>query len=275
MESDPVLPLYDKLNWDAPAGPLRCTACVPTDGHPIAGAYPSALWHYETILGPLAGQRSDARILFVLQDPRAGEHNFIAMPPEIHPALLRGGEHRYFCLTSAAWRALRLDVATGSNKPCWPTLETGHHYLRRYLTRAGTWSYDGFLAYFIDLLRPADALITNLAKCHFGGASQPKRVYRTCARVQMNDEVALFRPNLVVSLSSCFDADIATKYAVTLRQVPVIRLFHPASFEGREGRRARLIAEIEQYRAELIALKIPVDAAVRRWNADVQLTARR
>jgi hypothetical protein len=275
MNPDPYLPLYDQLNWDAPAGPLRCTACVPTDGPPIAGSYPSALRHYEAVLGPLPGPLSDARILIVLQDPRAGEHNFVAMPPATDPGVLRGNQHRYFCLTGAAWRALRLDVATGSDQPHWPTLESGPHYLRRYLSRAGSWSYDGFLAYFIDLLRPVDALITNLAKCHFGGATQPRRVYRTCAKWQMNGEASLFQPNLIVSFSSCFDADIATKYAVTLRQAPVINLFHPASFKSREDRRSRLVAEVEQHRTDLLALGIPVDAALQRWNVDVQRTARR
>ena len=69
MRRDPFVPLYERLNWDAPDGPLRCTGCKDLAGQPIAGAYPSSLMHYEGILGPLDPPRTAARVLFIFQDP--------------------------------------------------------------------------------------------------------------------------------------------------------------------------------------------------------------
>jgi hypothetical protein len=176
MSQDPFASIYGQLNWDAPHGPLRRVACSDLGVTPLAGAYPSALFHYEQVLGSLGEPRSRARILMILQDPRAGEKNFQAVAPTMPVSSLRPGEHRYFCLTITAWRALKLDQKTGKAHPEWPTAETGYHYLRRYLAASGAWPYDGFLAYFISLFRPADAAVTNLAKCHFGD-HQGRAVY--------------------------------------------------------------------------------------------------
>ena len=60
MPADPFASIYGDLNWDAPRGPRRCEECGL--GEPVAGAYPSALFHFEEVLGDLGGDRSDARL---------------------------------------------------------------------------------------------------------------------------------------------------------------------------------------------------------------------
>jgi hypothetical protein len=269
MNSDPYLPLYDRLNWDAPRGPIRCDACVNFAGTPQTGAYPSALTHYEEILGPLLVPRSNARILFIFQDPRSTEANFVAAAPQRDGRDLSPHEHRYFCLTTAAWRALRLDVATGSVHPRWPDASTGHHFLRRYLVSSGAWSYDGFLAYFLALLRPTEALITNLAKCHFGG-NQSSSVYQRCANVQMSREVDVLSPNLLVSFTSKFTDAFIRKHIGALARLPHLRLIHPAAtYEDRISRRDRFASEMARNSAALVALQMDVDSTVARWEKDV------
>ncbi len=64
--NDPLAPLYESLNWRVP-GTMRCTSCKDIAWPPTAGCYPSALEHYEAILGPLAKPRSRARMLIFFQ----------------------------------------------------------------------------------------------------------------------------------------------------------------------------------------------------------------
>ncbi len=87
MPADPFASIYGDLNWDAPRGPRRCEECGL--GEPVAGAYPSALFHFEEVLGDLGGDRSDARILFLLLEPRNCEANFRLAPPT-QPASVGG-----------------------------------------------------------------------------------------------------------------------------------------------------------------------------------------
>jgi hypothetical protein len=269
VSRDPLLPLYERLNWDAPEGPLRCTGCTDFAGLPIAGAYPSSLWHYEAILGALAGPRTSARVLMVFQDPRPGEPNFRVADPRKTPADLRQGEHRYFCLSKVAWQALKLDRATGSAVPCWPTSATAPFYLRRYLTAAGAWSYDGFLTYFLYLLRPTDAAITNLALCHFGRA-QSRSVFVRCLRTHMPTQAAMLVPNLVIAFTALLrDGRLLRESVPALRQVPVVILPHPAAHVDRWARRDQFLRELERVRPDLEALGIDVGSLAHRWTADV------
>lgn len=273
MSRDPLLLLYERLNWDAPQGPLRCTGCSDVASQPIAGAYPSSLWHYEAVLGPLDVPRTESRVLMVFQDPRAGEGNFRVADPRKSPADLRPGEHRYFCLSQVAWQALRLDRATGSAFPRWPTPATAHSYLRRYLTAAGAWSYDGFLAYFLYLLRPADAVITNLALCHFGPAQGPS-VFARCLRTHMGTQATILAPNLVISFTAKLrDRRLMRENLPSLDQVPTIILPHPAAHVDRWGRRDQFLSELERMRTHLDSLGIDVGSLAHRWTADVALAS--
>jgi hypothetical protein len=269
LSRDPLLPLYERLNWDAPKGPLRCSGCTDVAGLPIAGAYPSSLWHYEATLGPLDAPRTDARVLMVFQDPRPGESNFRVADPRKAPADLRPGEHRYFCLSQVAWQALRLDRATGSAAPCWPTSATAPFYLRRYLTAAGAWSYDGFLTYFLYLLRPTDAAITDLALCHFGPAQGPS-IFVRCVRIHMGTQAEVMAPNVIISFTARLrDRRLLWDNVPSLRHVPLLVLAHPAAHKNRWARRDQFLSELERARPELEPLGIDVESLAHRWTADV------
>ncbi len=273
MNRDPYVSLYPLLNWDAPRGPLRCTACKDLAGAPIAGAYPSSLMHYEDILGPLDLPRTSARVLLVLQDPRAGEDHFQTADPTRAGVDLGPTEHRYFCLTPVAWRALKLDVATGKSAPHWPTSETAHLFLRRYLSSGGAWSYDGFLAYFLYLFRPTDALVTDLAKCHFGD-DQDGRVYKRCASVHLGIEVSTLKPNLVISFTSLLTKRLLEKHVPSLNEVPRLTLFHPAARPGREPRRDRFLSELWHAQPDIERLGFDLRALADQWTADVEKATR-
>ncbi len=270
MNSDPFAALYGRLNWDAPGGPLRCAACADLANRPVAGAYPSALVHYEEILGPLLEARTAARILFVLQDPRAGEGNFKTAPPTTPGTQLAADEHRYFCLTPLAWRALKLDRATGCAIPQWPTAATAHHFLRRYLSSRGAWSYDGFLAYFIYLFRPSEAGVTDLAKCHFG-SDQGRSIYERCAKTHLAFEVDALKPNLIISFTSWLNnRSLVQGHVPAIASIPKLTLFHPAARENRAARESRFLEEVRNAGAALQGLGINAGALAATWRADVR-----
>jgi hypothetical protein len=266
---DPFAPLYGSLNWRVP-GTLRCRRCKDIAWPPTAGCYPSALEHYEAVLGALPKPRTRARILILFQDPRPGEDNFISVDPTVSPSDLTGDEHRYFCLSPHAWRALGLHERTGCSDPTWPSAETAPHFLRRYFQRRGTWSYDGFLAYFLDLFRPRSAAITDIAKCHFGDAHS-RAVLERCAGIHLRSEAELIKPNLILSFTSQFDQRLLSVVGPRLAGVPVFRLHHPAAWSGREKRIARFVEQVAEHRAVLASLGVDVPALRKKWLRDAQL----
>lgn len=272
MPPDPYATLYGRLNWDAPTGRLRCTACMNL-GAPKAGAYPSALAHYEEILGPLSRPRTRARVLVVLQDPRAGETNFTTADPSTSGMDLGATSHRYFCLSPVAWRALKLDLATGSQVPRWPSDETAPHFLRRYLARRGPWSYDGFLAYFLNLLRPEDALVTDLAKCHFG-EKQEASVYERCASLHLRTEIAELQPNMVLSFTSLLRDGFLSRTAPEILPLVRLNLFHPASWANADARCERFSQELASNGDGLLRLGIDAEALSMTWNRHVAAARR-
>ena len=266
MRKDPFGAFYRDLNWDAPRGPRRCHEC--TLGSPVAGAYPSALCHFEEVLGELDGPRSQARVLFLLLDPRNGETNFRLAPPELAASDRSVEEHRYFCLTPVAWHSLSLDRSTGSATPRWPDADTAHHYLRRYLSSGGSWSYDGFLAYFIWLLRPEQAAVTDLAMCHFGDLQGPG-VYARCAETRLSRQIELIAPNMVVSFTSALNDRFISDHLSSLVGLPRLTLLHPAAHGGREPHSRRFLEQLAWNRSELETLSLEVDRIADRWRLDV------
>jgi hypothetical protein len=188
-----------EINWSK-AEPFNCTRCDALPQWPPSdGSYASMLADFEAAIGAsLPGPRSRVRLLVLFLEPRSNERHFTAVPSDVSPHGLVPPQHRYFCLTQAAWESLNLETATGSRIPLWPTEQTAPEYARRYLLGGG-WSYDGFLAYLMFRLRPEDAYVTNLAKCFLGKASDS---YRTCAAAHLARGIDLFAPNLVVSFTS-------------------------------------------------------------------------
>ena len=265
MEQDPFAAIYGDLNWDAPRGPRRCNEC--TSGEPVAGAYPSALCHFEEVLGELDGPRSRARVLFVLLDPRNVETNFRLAPPDMSASARSAEEHRYFCLTNAAWRSLGLDRSTGSVTPRWPDADTAHHYLRRYLSSGGSWSYDGFLAYFIWLFRAEQAAVTDLAMCHFGNLQGPS-VYARCAETRLSRQIELIAPNMVVSFTSALSDRFISDHLSSLVGLPRLSLLHPAARGGRAPHSRRFLEQLAWNRSKLEPLAIDVDRIADSWRTD-------
>ena len=265
-DQDPFAAIYRDLNWDAPRGPRRCYEC--TLGSPVSGAYPSALRHFEEVLGDLVGPRSRARVLFVLLDPRNGEANFRLAPPELAASARSADEHRYFCLTLAAWRSLGLDRSTGSATPRWPDAGTAHHYLRRYLSSGGSWSYDGFLAYFMWLLRPEQAAVTDVAMCHFGDLQGPG-VYARCAETRLSRQIELIAPNMIISFTSALSDRFISDHLPSLVGLPRLTLLHPAARGGREPHSRRFLEQLAWNRSKLESLSLDVDRIDDRWRLDV------
>lgn len=269
---DPYIHIYSSTNWDAPNEELRCTQCHQTR-IPSAGAYSSSLQHYETALGPLGDARSQARVLILFQDPRIVENHFTAASPTRDVASLAPNEHRYFCLTKKAWNALGLQDTVAA-APCWPTMDTAHHFLRRYLAARGAWSYDGFLAYFLFWLRPQEALITNLAKCHFGDA-QSDEVFQTCARTHLKMEIETLDPNLVLSFTARLsDRFIAENLQKVLGDVRArLRFYHPAARADRAAKRDRILEQLISNADALTALDLNLETLSAQLRADVDLAA--
>ena len=280
-KNDLLVPLYDSLNWSGPE-PIRCEGCKSISNivwPPSSGSHPSNLSHYESILGALNEQRTRARILILLQDPRSGENNFTLADPKADPATLTQDEHRYFCLTLSAWRNLGLEQATNSVQPCWPTPDTAPRYLDRYMSRNKSWSYDGFLAYFLYLFRPESAIITNLAKCYFeksqgGGVFERRRVFERCTNIHLEKEASLIGPtppNLLISFTSQCDDGILRKFAPSLRSVTRLKLYHPAS--DRYGKTPlikcqRFLEEVDSQATALEKLGYNVPQLQERWIND-------
>ncbi len=273
-DADNLAPIYETVNYKmSDAIAIHCEGCRNIAWPPNAGSYPSSLSHYESILGRFPQARTKARILFVLEAPRSGEDNFKIANPRKDVSTLAPNEHRYFCLTQLAWENLKLD-RTVSAKPCWPTHETASYFLRRYLYNAG-WSYDGIFAYFLYLFRPETAVITNLAKCHFGDNQREHEnlIYDTCARLHLQNEGLLIQPNLLVSLSKKFDQSIINKYVPSLRSVPLLNLFHPAA-RGRiqpHHKRQRFLDQVELNEKALQQLGYDVPALQAQWEHDMDL----
>jgi hypothetical protein len=246
-----------------------CHVCQPRRA-PTAGSYASTLCHYERAIGSkLPGRRTSARLLMVFQDPRPAEANFRAAGPLVDPARLTSAEHRYFCLTAHAWQTLGIRKGGG---PRWPTPSTAHLYLRRYLGRGPrSWSYDGFIAYFLYLLRPADAYITNAAKCYF--ASQTERVFDRCVESHLIREVKFFKPNLLLSFTSKL-TDERLRQAALSSQAVVLRLPHPASRVTAPEKRKRFTEALREHRNELRSLRYDPERLIEAWSRHAKRAAR-
>jgi hypothetical protein len=267
-----------QINWDTPRR-VPCEACRPSvqsrsqgSWPPSAGSYASTLRHFERVLGPLPGPRTSTRLLLLFQDPRPLERNFTAADPLRDPQRLGEREHRYFCLTPVAWKSLGLDSATGSSQPRWPTETTAPHFLRSYLTRRKDWwSYDAFIAYFLHLFAPTEAYVTNLAKCHFGDA-QSGRVFATCARRHLTRELAILRPDLVLSFTSKIKTVGALHQPAGASGQILLSLLHPAARgENAETKRKRMYDALHEHRHALEIRGVNVTALIERWNRDAML----
>lgn len=157
-------------------------------------------------------------------------------------------DHRYFCLTPVAWKTLKLSM---DGAPCWPGDNTAFLYLRRYLGHGPkSWSYDGIIAYFLYLLRPSDAYVTNIAKCHFD--SQTEGVFDTCIRAHLAREVMLFIPNVVLSFTGRLTAQ--RRSVAGLGSTPVLDLYHPASRVSTQSKIDRFLHEVDRNSEQLTLL---------------------
>lgn len=193
-----------EINWSADLDPPNCTRCagiIPGHPVPVQCSHASTLAYMEDVMDSLPDKRDGIRLMMLFKDPPS--HLQVNMGhPLGDPKLVGEGESHYFCLTQTAWENLLLHLWTGSQSPSWPTGETAHHFLRRYFRADGQWSYDGIVAYFLWLFRPAQAYITNHAKCNFGVRSQPEEIFETCSRVHLSWEIELFRPDILLSFTS-------------------------------------------------------------------------
>ena len=276
IDDDILAPIYNSINWEAPKT-IRCEGCKNIPGivwRPKSGSHPSSLSHFEAILGRLDEPRTKARILIVLQDPRSNEEGFKIADPSKAPTDLAPDEHRYFCLTSLAWRALKLDKTVGFN-PCWPTIETAHYFLARYFSINRSWSYDGFLAYFLYLFRPESAVITNLAKCYF--TAQNDSVYRRCAEIHLETEAVRLRPNLIIAIGKKCNPSLLRKYVPSLRSVPLLHFQHPAAGRGNhydkcQDKYQHIINAILGEEKLLHELGYDVLELIKQWEHDVNRT---
>lgn len=269
----------DQTNWLAPRV-LGCGECRGIGGirfPPKVGSYASTLAHYEAALGvdlPRAatwpGRVRRTRLLVLFQDPR-GVPRFPIADPRRDPCDL-GDEHRYFLLSPLAWKALRLDEATGSGTPTWPTEETAHLFLRRYFgvgPGGRAWAYDGFISFFLWFLQPADAYIANVAKCFFGNErSQPHDVFVTCARHHLRREVEAFEPNLVLSFTALVGTpdDLSALTGATARPRAVLRVIHPAAPMSAARKHEALSGRLRANRSGLSDLGYDVDALTAAWT---------
>lgn len=231
------------------------------------------LCHFEEALGPLCMPRSAVRALLLFQDPR-GEKRFELSDPAAAAHERPKGTHRYFCLTQEAWQALRLDAGTGSPIPRWPAREDAYMYLRRYLGVQRSWSYDGLIAYFLQLLRPADALVTNVIKCHFG-RNPTVNVFKTCAQTHLTTEVAILRPNLVLCFGSAYNGNRLTCGVPALAGVTQLCLLHPAARGSARKVADRFSSEIERTAVPLMSLGLDVRGLLNEWIHDVEEALRK
>lgn len=176
---DPALAALNdaEINWGKQ---FPCQKCRNHGSWPPSGSYASTLLHFEQLLGELPDPRLSLRLLVLFQDPKPpGKDPENVSQPLKPPENLAEDEHRYFCLTPVAWKFLCLDHKV-SRELCWPTEETAHHYLHRYYRKRKGF-LDGVIAYFLYLLRPSQAYVTNLAKCHLGRRPQASAIFGNCA----------------------------------------------------------------------------------------------
>lgn len=251
-----------EINWDPHN--LQCDKCLDDKrGKPSAGSYGSSLAHFEGSIGsPLPDKIPGLRVLMVFQDPRPRETNFTVVAPSRAPGSLRGTDHRYFCLSEKAWADLGLTAIAPT--PQWPTPETAHLFLKKYL-RGGSWSYDGIIALFLYLFRPEDAYITNLAKCYFID-NQDDAVYDNCAQAHLSREFKLFEPNLVISFTSKLTSE---KRRAKQFNPPhaFLRFSHPASHGGGMPRSSKFRSELTSNRENLARLSLDVDSILSKWES--------
>jgi len=263
----------NQINWRLSESP-SCGACQGIAGWPpTAGSYATTLRHFEAALdAPLPSPRNRLRCTFLLQDPRDNEDQFVACDPLRDPATLKPHEHRYFCLTLPAWRNLGLDRKTRSKLPIWPDDSNAYHFLQRYIG-GRSWSYDGFLTYFLYLLHPQAAYITNIAKCHFGRRPQPREVYEICCRRHLSREMEMFAANTVLSFSS------KARSLEGLRELcgcslpgvkAVLYAYHPAApGKGYEAKRSQFAAALDRCKVPLQELGLDVVGARDLWISHV------
>jgi hypothetical protein len=172
---------------------------------------------------------------------------------------------------------------SGSATPVWPTPRTAHYYLRRYFVigQGGkAWSYDGFLAYFLWLLQPAAAYITNHAKCFLGrsGGAQPKEVFDTCATQHLRWEITSFQPNVILSLTSRVRSRDVHELPFSLPEdTVVLSAYHPEGVRSSNSRRkkAKYFADsLHANRQELSALGYNVRRVCESWKRHSRLAIR-
>lgn len=270
----------EEINWDTPRA-VPCTECkrLGVRWPPSTGSYASSLGHYERILKNLPQKREGLRLMLVFLDPRPIERGFVACHPLNDPALLSANDHRYFCLTPSAWRDLRLHEeppeGMGRDSPCWPSGHTAHLYLRRYFS-GDSWSYDGFIAYFISLFRPGGAYITNLAKCHFGGHARVDEVYAACMQRHLSRELDVFRPTVMLTFSRRFDAGALAELVGNNEREPkaVLRVYHPAARKISPRQKIRRFeSAIAENRTALETLGCDVTDILDQWKRDSERAA--
>ncbi len=260
--------LNAEVNWQE-GGP--CLECKNVSGWAFsAGSYASELAHFEESLGgALDEPRSRLRLLILFQDARKTDKFELASPFQPVKSLDQG-THRYFCLTQTAWENLQLDKTTGSSAPKWPTEEERPAYLERYLKRTrNSWSYDGFIAYLLDLFRPQDAYITNVAKCF---ADNSRQVFKNCAKKHLRQEILSFSPTAVISFTGWVSnlKSLEKLTATDLREISCfMRPYHPAA-RGAHRKATRLIEEIRKNDSILADMGCNVSELVDHIEADVR-----
>lgn len=249
--------LNNTLNWDSPNGDLRCQSCTGL-GKPTAGSYSSSLEDYEDLLGPIGAHRSRARVLILFQDPRPTHGNFEMLPPGALLAEVHDGKHRYFAPSPAAWSSLGLLWPPRPGTDGWPTSKTAPHFIRRYISANGAWSYDGLAAYLLYHLAPEAAIVGNVAKCHFGKSSVGKAA-ETCVSIKLPAEVSALRPNFAILLAR------GLRHVVRpVRGMPsndaFMAVFHPAyTFKNIDARRDMFLGELDRCSNTLSGLGVDVD----------------
>ncbi|KAF0246453.1 MAG: hypothetical protein FD180_717 [Planctomycetota bacterium] len=244
-----------------PAVSRPCTLCR-SGQVPTVGSYASTMWHFERVLGAFPRPRSQAKCLVLFEEPGKNVR-FTACSPLVDPRQLKVGEHRYFCLTPMAWENLKLP-----GRPRWPDEETAPEFLRRYFRASPwKWSYDGMIAFFLWLLRPADAYVTNVAKCYFKG--QGSDVFETCADAHLAREFELFGPDLVLSFTSEFNTERFRRVSAS-RSIALLQLYHPAAWGHVKPAHKieRLLGEVKRNQRSLASLGIDVEELSSEWRGN-------
>lgn len=228
------------INWSADSDPPNCSGCariIPDHQTPVLCSYASTLDHVEQVLGTLPDKHGGIRLMMLFQDPPQELPIDICHPLD-DPSELGADETRYFCITQSAWECLLLHRWTGDPIASWPTEGNAYHFLRRYFRSDGQWSYDGIVTYFLWLFRPAQAYITNHAKCNFGVWPQPKGVFETCGRTHLSREIELFQPDILLSFTFriAAAADLRRWCGLHKQDLAVLRLPHPATDTDKVGK---------------------------------------